>query len=122
MPTAQRTGHESSQVLSTSRLFAFVASAVALTFALVCPAEQRSIRQRVAPVYPEVAKRLRVTGVVRLEVKVDAEGKVKDIKKLSGNHMLSIAAEEAVGKWKFAPASAESTESLDINFELNQQN
>lgn len=89
-------------------------------FAVLCPAEQRPIKQRVAPVYPEVAKRLRVTGVVKLEVAVDSGGKVKEVKTLSGNHMLSIAAEEAVYKWKFAPAAAESTENLDIDFELNQ--
>jgi TonB family protein len=83
-------------------------------------AEQRAIKQRVSPVYPEVAKRLRVTGIVKLEVTVDADGKVKDVKTLSGNHMLSVAAEEAVHKWKFAPTSGDSTEELDINFELNQ--
>jgi TonB family protein len=83
-------------------------------------AEERAVKQRVAPVYPEVAKRLRVTGVVKLEVTVSAEGKVMEVKTLSGNHMLSTAAEEAVSKWRFAAASANSTEDLDINFELNQ--
>ena len=82
-------------------------------------AEQRGVKQRIAPVYPEVAKRLRVMGVVRLEVFVNADGKVTDVKTVSGNRMLSTAAEEAVYKWKFAPASADSTEDLDINFELN---
>jgi TonB family protein len=33
----------------------------------------------VAPVYPEVAKRLRVTGVVKLEVTVNADGKVTGV-------------------------------------------
>lgn len=83
-------------------------------------ADQRAVKQKVAPVYPEIAKRLRVTGVVKLAVSVNAEGKVTDIKTVSGNHMLSTAAEDAVYKWKFAPASGESTEDLDINFELNQ--
>jgi TonB family protein len=83
-------------------------------------AEQRAVKQRVAPVYPEVAKRLRVTGMVKLEVTVDAGGKVKDVKTISGNHMLSTAAEEAVSKWKFAAGPSESIEDLDINFELNQ--
>lgn len=88
--------------------------------ALACAAEQRAVKQRVAPVYPEVAKRLRVTGVVKLEVTVDTDGKVKDIKTVSGNHMLSVAAEEAVHKWRFAAAPADSIENLDIDFELNQ--
>jgi TonB family protein len=83
-------------------------------------ADQRAVKQKVAPIYPEIAKRLRVTGVVKLAVSVNADGKVTDIKTVSGNHMLSTAAEDAVYKWKFAPASSESTEDLDINFELNQ--
>jgi TonB family protein len=83
-------------------------------------ADQRAIKQRVAPVYPEIAKRLRVTGMVKLAVSVNAEGKVTDVKTVSGNRMLSTAAEEAVYKWKFASASGDSTEDLDINFELNQ--
>jgi TonB family protein len=88
--------------------------------AISCAAERRPVKQRVAPVYPEVAKRLKVTGIVKLEVTVDAAGRVKDVKTLSGNRMLSMAAEEAVYKWRFAPAPADSTESLDIDFELNQ--
>jgi TonB family protein len=83
-------------------------------------ADQRAVKQRVTPVYPEIAKRLRVTGVVKLTVSVSADGKVTDVKTVSGNHMLSTAAEDAVYKWKFAPASGDSTEDLDINFELNQ--
>ena len=82
--------------------------------------EQRAVKQRVSPIYPEVAKRLRVTGMVKLEVTVNADGKVKDVKTISGNRMLSTAAEDAVYKWKFVPASGDSTEDLDINFELNQ--
>ena len=90
------------------------------SLAVAGKADQRAVKQRVAPTYPEIAKRLRVTGVVKLAVSVNAEGKVTDIKTVSGNHMLSTAAEEAVYKWKFAAASGDSTEDLDINFELNQ--
>jgi TonB family protein len=91
-----------------------------ISLAGACRADQRAVKQKVAQVYPEIAKRLRVTGVVKLAVSVNADGKVTDIKTVSGNHMLSTAAEDAVYKWKFAPASGESTEDLDINFELNQ--
>ena len=40
----------------------------------------RPIKSRVAPVYPEIAKRMRVTGVVRLAATVDAGGKVRSVK------------------------------------------
>jgi TonB family protein len=82
--------------------------------------EQRMVKTRIPPVYPEIARRLRVTGVVKLEVTVAADGKVSDVKTISGNHTLSVAAEEAVRKWKFASGSSESTEAVAINFELSQ--
>jgi len=55
--------------------------------------------------------------MVRLAVTVDPEGKVTDVKPLSGNTMLSIAASEAVRKWRFEPGS-ESTEEIALNFSL----
>jgi TonB family protein len=70
--------------------------------------------------YPELAKRMRITGVVRVEATVDADGKVTAVKALSGSHVLSPAAEEAVSKWKYAPADAASTVEVDINFALGQ--
>jgi TonB family protein len=79
---------------------------------------ERAIRTRVAPVYPEIAKRLHVEGVVKIEVTVDSEGKVLEVKTLSGSHTLSVAAEDAVRKWKFAPGSGEEKVSVDVNFSL----
>jgi TonB family protein len=83
-------------------------------------AEERAVKSRVAPVYPEIAKRMRIGGVVRLEVTVDAEGKVTDVKPVSGNQMLSTAAEEAVRKWRFVPGSEQSTVNVTLNFEAAQ--
>jgi TonB family protein len=83
-------------------------------------ADERAIKTRVSPVYPEIAKRLRITGAVRVEAVVDPEGKVSDVKTVSGNHMLSSAAEDAVRKWKFAPGATVSTVDVDLNFALSQ--
>jgi TonB family protein len=82
-------------------------------------ADERAIKSRVSPVYPEIAKRMRISGVVKVEVTVDAEGKVTDVKPVSGNQMLSTAAQDAVRKWKFAAGDGATTMTLDINFNLN---
>ncbi len=83
-------------------------------------ADERAVRTRVTPVYPEVAKRMKISGAVKLEVTVDADGKVTDVKEVSGNHTLSVAAEDAVRKWKFAPGPGVSTVDVDLNFQLAQ--
>lgn len=88
-----------------------------LGMALPCRAgEDRAVKSRVAPVYPELAKRMKIGGVVKVEATVDAEGKVTDVKTVSGNHLLSPAAEDAVRKWKFAPGTENSTVDIDVNF------
>jgi TonB family protein len=79
-------------------------------------AEDRAVKVRVAPAYPEIAKRMRIQGDVKLSVTVDADGKVTDIKEVSGNRMLSVAAEEAVRQWKFQQGAGSATMQVSINF------
>ena len=49
---------------------------------------------------------------------MDADGKVTDVKQVSGNHSLSQAAEDAVRKWKFEAAGGSSTMEVTLNFAL----
>jgi protein TonB len=56
------------------------------------------------PVYPELARRARMTGVVMVEVVVDASGKVIGARAVSGPDMLREAAERAARQAKFTPA------------------
>jgi TonB family protein len=92
---------------------------LALLVTLTMPAraaDARSVKTRTSPVYPEIAKRLRISGMVKLTVTVDPEGKVTDVKPLSGNRTLSEAAEEAVRKWRFEPGEGTSTTEVSVNF------
>lgn len=79
-------------------------------------ADERAVKSKVAPVYPEIAKRMRVTGVVKIEATVDADGKVTDVKTMTGNRVLAGAAEDAVRKWKFVTGPKESVVDVDVNF------
>jgi TonB family protein len=97
------------------------AAALALVFAIASPAmagEARQVKSRTSPVYPEIAKRMRVSGTVKLEATVDAQGKVTEVKEVSGNHTLAVAAKEALLRWKFTPADADTNETVEINFDL----
>lgn len=59
--------------------------------------------QRVEPTYPAFARTQRYQGDVVLAVKITKTGTVENIRRVSGNPMLSAAAIEAVKRWKYEP-------------------
>ena len=53
-------------------------------------------------VYP-VAKNMRLTGIVKVEVLVNESGEVTEVQTTTGPSMLQRAATDAVRRWKFKP-------------------
>jgi TonB family protein len=103
------------------RIFQTAALALMVAMAIpACAADSRAVKSRIAPVYPEIAKRMRIAGEVRLQVTVDPDGKVTDVKKISGNTLLLTAAEDAVRKWRFESGSETSTVEVSLNFAAAQ--
>ncbi len=97
------------------------ALALMITLALQArAADERAVKSRVSPVYPELAKRMKIAGIVKIEVTVDAEGKVTDVKTLGGNHMLAQAAEDAVRKWRFETGAGNAVVDVDVNFAMGE--
>ena len=78
------------------RLFQVVTVAAIVASSTLVHAEDRPVKQRVPPIYPELARRMHIGGVVRIEATIAPDGSVSATKTLSGNHMLSGAAEDAV--------------------------
>jgi|SRR5579863_88738 TonB family protein len=76
----------------------------------------RKIINRVMPVYPQLAHQFNARGNVKLEAVVGSDGKVKSVNAKGGHPLLVEAAQEAIRQWRYAPASHETTESIDINF------
>lgn len=62
----------------------------------------RVIRQ-VQPVYPVLAREARIYGVVVIDSVIDADGNVTEMKLVSGHPLLTQAAFDAVGQWKYQP-------------------
>src|ERR1700746_561006 len=83
----------------------------------VSSSSERKVASRVAPVYPELAKKMHIHGVVRVEVIVRPNGSVKSSRVLGGNPVLVESAQDAVGKWKFEPTQSETTEVVQLAFE-----
>jgi periplasmic protein TonB len=57
----------------------------------------------VAPVYPDIAQRARISGVVILEATIGADGRVTGVRVLRSVPLLDHAAVDAVRQWVFTP-------------------
>ena len=77
----------------------------------------RRAKTKVQPAYPDLARRMDISGTVKVEVVVAANGVVKEARVLGGHPVLAGAALEAAKKWRFEPAAAESTGVIDFKFQ-----
>lgn len=65
--------------------------------------QRRIVRPVAQPAYPEVAREAGIEGTVEMRVTIDEQGKVIDIRSLSGDPVLVQAAMEAVRQWRYRP-------------------
>jgi TonB family protein len=80
----------------------------------------RRAKSKVQPEYPELARKMNITGTVKVQVVVSPNGTVKEAKVVGGHPVLAGAALDAVRKWRFEPAPGESTGVVDFKFEPHQ--
>jgi protein TonB len=57
----------------------------------------------VDPVYPALARKMRIQGSVELMANIGTDGSITSVKLLSGDSVLSQAAINAVKQWKYKP-------------------
>ena len=81
------------------------------------PANNRQLKTKIMPEYPELARRFRIKGAVRLELLVKPDGRVQNINVLGGNPVLAQSAMLAVRKWRYQPASTESKIVVKLDFD-----
>jgi len=79
--------------------------------------------KKVPPIYPQLARTMRIQGVVRFQAVINRKGEVKDLKFISGPQALEQAAADAVRKWVYRPTMldgrpVEVSTQIEINFEL----
>ena len=77
----------------------------------------RKVKTRVSPAYPDLARRMSISGVVKVQVVVAQNGTVKSTKVVGGHPLLVNAASDAVKKWKFEPAAEETTGIVEFKFD-----
>ena len=79
------------------------------------PESKRHVVVKIAPEYPESARRMKLGGTVKVVAVVGPDGKVKRVETVGGSPLLVQAAERAVAQWKYAPGK-ESEESVELHF------
>ena len=76
----------------------------------------RKVLTRVVPQYPNLARSMRLQGVVRADVLVAPNGTVKSIEVKGGHPLLVDAAQNALREWKWLPGPRETHESIELKF------
>jgi TonB family protein len=100
------------------------------SMAVICPQKsfsqddsesKRKVTSRVMPEYPEMARRMSLKGVVKVEAMVGSNGVVKTVEIRGGHPVLAQAAVMAVRKWKWEPSSHDTKEPVEVRFDPSQQ-
>src|SRR5579863_7837563 len=79
-------------------------------------AGSRRVKNSVEPEYPDLARKMRITGTVRISATVAPDGRVRETKVLGGSPLLSVEAENAVKRWRFEDGPKETVEIIEIVF------
>ena len=76
----------------------------------------RKAKTKITPEYPALARQMNVSGKVKLEITIAADGHVISARTIGGSPLLVGAATDAVKKWRYEAGAKESTEIVEFNF------
>jgi TonB family protein len=77
---------------------------------------KRKVKTKVMPDYPTLAKQMKVTGKVKIETTIAADGHVSNTKVVGGSPLLVSAAMDAIKKWRFEATAKETVETIEFDF------
>jgi TonB family protein len=106
------------KTLKMKNMMAGTALALALSMTAwnLAAQEGRKVISNPTPAYPEVARRFRLEGVVKVQVVIGPDGRIKETKVIGGHPLLVSAVEETLKNWKYAPSSSETIGQLEFRF------
>jgi TonB family protein len=77
---------------------------------------KRKTKSRVNPQYSDLARRMNLSGKVRIELVIAPDGHVKSSRAIGGHPLLVQSCLDAVRDWKFEPATEETTQVIEFEF------
>ena len=85
-------------------------------FAVCGIAEERKSKSEIKPTYPELAKKMNLSGVVKVQVEISPAGTVTSAKALGGHPVFIDSALDAVRKWRFETAPSATQQTVEFKF------
>jgi TonB family protein len=76
----------------------------------------RKVIARTAPVYPEMAKKMRLKGRVKVDVVISPRGSVISANMIGGNPVFEKSALDAVKQWRFESTDKETKATVVLEF------
>jgi len=77
---------------------------------------KRKVKSKVTPLYPDLARRMNVSGKVKIEVVIAPDGRIKSTRVIGGHPLLTQACQDALRDWKFMPGPEETTQIIEFEF------
>lgn len=86
-------------------------------------AERQRLAEAIPPSYPPLAQHMNVQGSVVLQALIAADGRIQNLRVMSGPAILATAAQQAVRDWKFKPVfqngmAVETKATITVNFTI----
>jgi TonB family protein len=78
--------------------------------------QERKVLENPTPDYPPLARKMRITGTVKVTALVGTDGLIKDVQVHGGNPVLVQEVENTLKKWKYVAASNETKIELEFKF------
>jgi TonB family protein len=102
-------------VLGTAALAAAIVSAQQTSAG---DESKRKIKFRTNPQFSELARRMNLSGRVKIEVVIAPDGRVKSSRAIGGHPILIQSCLDAVKDWKFEASLEETTQIIEFDFKL----
>jgi len=101
----------------------FLAAVAASLFALSLVSAQsvsdegrRKVKSKTSPVYPELARRMNISGKVKIELTIAPDCHVRSTRAIGGHPVLVQSCVDAIKDWKYEPAAEETTQIVEFDF------
>jgi TonB family protein len=109
-----------SQRLSAFALTVLLACGLAIAQQSSTDEGKRKVKSRVNPQYSDLARRMGLSGKVKIEIVVATDGHVKSTRAVGGHPLLVQACVDALKDWRYEPGPEETTQLVEFEFKPSQ--